>query len=284
MRFSHKQDLNRLARGLRRVYRPIALAVGIFAIIFGLVIILLDQPGEPSAALPQIDVSYSCPEGASLNILAIPLIKVTGNDDGSFSGDFVAGFNSQGSGALCDVLVTLPSSSNYEKDPTKPVVQGSVIADEAPLYSTDPNAQRAGYIDYSFTSSDQSSWPDGLGVRTFDLLISTGMHGKPLPLVTSPGEPSRSLDLSESCPSGYPQVSNTYPSSSTLLSRDTASWSVEQTDNGSSYTAVCQNAEKRFWVDHASDAMVLGLGLLLTVMVEKRKKEESPVPQRGPTN
>lgn len=284
MRLQYSVNLDRSLHNVGRVLRPVVILLGILLVILGLAIIYLDRPIEPGGQ-SVIDVSYHCPKHGHLVILEVPTIKVHADNSGGFSGEFLAGFASRGSRVDCRFHLMLPQGSSYQRDPTQRNVNGDVAVGMAPPYSSDPKKQRAGYIDYTFTSPEQSVWPDGLGRQTFGLVISTGLNGTSLPTVTPPGDSARSLELQASCPDKHDQVANTYPSSSSLLSADTAVWPVESTVNGSAFTAICENSDKRFWVDNTTDAIVLGLGLLLSVMVERRQREEPrPLQHTSGTN
>jgi hypothetical protein len=259
--------------------RLIAIFIGLFGVAFGLVVIYLADRSSPLGNAPSIDISYACPKDESLIVLQVPTIEITIGDDNTFSGEFVAKLASQGKAQECSVRLTAPNGSYYQQGPESPgYVSGSAAVGFIPFYSSDNNGQYD--IDYFFGSSQRSVWPDGLARREFDVVISTGGHGESLPAVTPAGAPTRSLELRATCPGDFQEATNAYPGSVEFLGADQVSWPVEP-GYPSAFTAICVNSNNRFWVDHASDAVVLGIGLLLSVMVERGDQEKSERAESG---
>jgi hypothetical protein len=262
----------------RLILRPIAIFIGLFGVAFGLVVIYLADRPSPLGDAPSIDVSYSCPKHESLMVLQIPTIEITAENDNTFSGTFLAGLASQGSAPECTVQLTLPNGSHYSLGPVPPGNTSGVAVGVIPSYSSEINQKED--FDYTFYSSQRSTWPDGLARREFDLNISTGEHGESLPTVTPAGAPARSLELRATCPGNFQEATNAYPGSAEFLGADQVSWPVES-GYPSAFTVICENSNNRFWVDHATDAVVLGIGLLLSVMVERRNQERSERAESG---
>ena len=218
----------------------------------------------------------------------MPTIEVAPDEDGGFSGSLVAQMASRGKHG-CSFKLTLPKGSRYEYaiGPTPQHIRGNVAGGVIPPYPTDPNkgSPKDFQFDYSFDSPQLSTWSDGLARRIFALTITIGGKGKPLPVVSPAGVPARSLELRASCPDNYGRAVNVFPSSGEFVSTDAVSadevsWPVEPGSFGPSFAVICENSDHRFWVDHATDAIVLGFGVLLSVMVERRTRE-GPGPAEG---
>lgn len=264
----------------RRYLRPAAIWIGIISVVFGLTIIYQDRP-SPVGSEPSIDASYHCSKPEDLEILEVPTIKVAPDEGGGFSGEFVAKMASQGKHG-CSFQLTLPRGSRYEYaiGPTPQHVRGNVAGGIIPPYPTDPNKESSENFkfDYAFDSPQLSTWPDGLARQIFNLAITIGGKGRPLPVVSPAGAPARSLELRTSCPDNYGRAVNVFPSygeflSTDAVSADEVSWPVEPGSFGPSFAVICENSDHRFWVDHATDVIVLGFGVLLSVMVERRTRE-----------
>jgi hypothetical protein len=105
----------------------------------------------------------------------------------------------------------------------------------------------------------------------------------PFPAQVPKGEQQRSFDLRVTCPNDK-RMMQEYPSRAALQDAQTAIWQITSdslTDDN--YSGSCENAEARFWVDHATDGLVLGLGVLLSVLVAfKSKPDSAGIPEPSP--
>jgi hypothetical protein len=116
-----------------------------------------------------------------------------------------------------------------------------------------PSVERDGWGETSFTLS-----PRHLPGQTGELISAAS--GK---VVFGSQSVSLPEDVTVSCPPGSNTV-RAYPADAIQTDLVDTSWTGLQ--QGTFLDVLCQNPQVRFWVDHATDLIVLGLGAILGVL------------------
>jgi hypothetical protein len=277
----------------RPVVRLFALAISVMLVVGSIFVIFEDRPSR-AIKLSYFGPTYSCPPGASLSVLTVPGIDIMLNDQG-YSALFIADVASRGSGT-CKVFFEFPADSTplpggedsqqmREIDSTDPSL-GRVAVGMAPSYLPNWQGNSNFSLSYGFQTTDgttSSGWSkESFGVDTGTFSVPDMTGDSTFPALAPEGEGARSFDLTVECPSTdlNDEIVDEYPSNATLSTPAEAVWQVEPEGIGKLFTGTCQNMATRFWVGHATDGMILGVGALLGVLVTRNDK---PNPSGPPT-
>jgi hypothetical protein len=274
--------------------RVAALSISVILVLGSLFIIVMDRP-SPTIIVGYFGPTYSCPTATSLVVLTVPTMDVTLKDKG-YSADFNSNVASQGKG-LCKVFYEFPTDSTPISDGTYATkmrettssnrLLGRVAVGTAPRYSPNWRRDIRFSLAYSFESTS-STGSGGWGIENFGL--DTGTIPRPalagdsaFPALAPEGESRRSFDLSVHCPveDTNDNIVNVYPNNAALSTPVEAVWQVEPKGIGQLFIGKCQDQGVRFWVGHATDGMVLGLGALLGVLVTRNDDPEPRIRSTG---
>jgi hypothetical protein len=275
---------------LRTVLRMLGLTIALVLVVGSAIVIVADRPGS-ARQLDVIAPYYSCPPRTTLAMVRVPDIQLILQPGGGYDENVSADIAWVGNG-LCHVSLNLPSKfipdNNYGNPegainttiktirPQGFVASVKVVEVTAPRYSKAlEEVPPSHYLDYTF-SSEGDTYRTGWGEEGFTVVTATLPGTSPLPVTGAPalpafpylGETKSSFDLTLDCPF-RDNIANEYPNNAMVTSYDEAVWQVQQTGLGEFFTGSCQNPNIRFWVGHATDALVLGLGTLLGVIITR---------------
>lgn len=266
----------------RSKWRVILRGLGLFAssaLVLGCIYVISQDRPKSLGTQEAVSLSYSCPPKTQLIVLTVPGIDIILQDHGGYEAGFSAAVASNGPG-LCRVFLEVPRKSDSEMAPDSHTgimkvqpggLSGKVAVGTALAYSQNWRNQPNSVLQYSFTSSE-NTLSTGWGRDSFNFTVQTGTFGEQgrssFPEGAPEGEQDRVIDLTVTCPYGSSFASE-YPNNSQLQMPDKAIWQVPSDNFGQVFAGSCENPQIRFWVDHTTDGITLGLGALLGVLVTR---------------
>jgi hypothetical protein len=135
-----------------------------------------------------------------------------------------------------------------------------------------PHVDRDGWGEISLSLAGQTmATGDGTGeLVTANGSVIGGSRAVPLP-----------EDVAVACPADS-NTASAYPAGA--IQADSAHTAWTGLNQGTFVNVLCQNPQIRFWVDHATDLIVLGLGAILGILVAtepkyRRTRADKPIPK-----
>ena len=273
-----------LTRASKHV-RTVAVLVALAMAAAGLGVILTDRPGPPvgSGNLAQLD--FRCTPGARMG--SIEYVFSVEIDNGSYSVDSRTYIKSGPTGhGSCLLAMPVPADAadvsftpefHRERnvgtispgdDAVVAVVRAGVKTEPGPPMEASYTAggiRRLGWgkVEYSLDPSsptvESDVWP-------------TELNGVASPLMMQQAP----VTLLVQCPDDE-EIAESYPSGGDIYSPGAVEWAALRPEDGQA-SATCESAGTRFWVEHSTDLVVLGLGAVLGLLVAidpRRREEES---------
>lgn len=267
--------------------RIIALILAVLMVIFGFWVIWYDRPTREESANP-MGMEKWCTTGTDIGISNFQVTIMVSPSGYIFEGALFFTHPLTGSGK-CIISTLIPDGVSqtqligFQRQAPK-INQGGDVAlitidaknrepkSEVGLFYYSPGVSRNGWgkLKLSIPTVGVKDGPAPVAIP--NELLGTTLYRN---------EVEANESLSVMCPSGS-DVDADYPNNGILPDSNRIEW-----DNLAENTYVqltCQNSQIRFWVDHATDLIVLGVGAILGLLValEPRRKRGAKEEAAGP--
>ena len=266
--------------------RAISMTLAIAMVGFGLWVILNDRPSGRLPGKDPVSLSEQCSGNARIEVSPYN-IKIDLTPSGYFMYGGVTLLRTPAGSGQCQLAAQIPNDATriggndfrIERTSAPARLQAAVASvsraggpvplEDIGLQYFSPDIQREGWGEVSFMLPAELAQDGQQG----ELVSATGS--------TIFGGQASTLheDVDISCPRGS-TISSSYPSGARQIDPGETAWT--KLLPGMFIEVSCQNPQVRFWVGHATDLIVLGVGAILGLLVALDPRRRPGTPHEPP--